>query len=140
MKKTILVVDDDANIRKTLALSLKDLGCVVEQASSVDEAREMLGKAEFDLILTDYKMEVQNGLDLIRHAKIKSSESIIVVMTAFASFENAVEVVKAGAFDYLSKPFTRAQLVHLMSKVRGIVQLKHENRALKNGKNRRSFS
>lgn len=135
----VLVVDDDGNIRRTLAMSLKELNCTVEQAGSVDEAMNRIQFRPFDLILTDFKMESQNGLDLIVKARAMRPDAIIVVMTAFASFENAVEVVKGGAFDYLPKPFTTAQLVHLLTKIREIVNLRRENQELKSNRSRRHF-
>ncbi|MGE4231770.1 MAG: sigma-54-dependent transcriptional regulator [Bacteriovoracia bacterium] len=134
-----LLVDDDGNIRRTLTLSLKDLGCLVEQAASVEEAMKKIPSDDYDLVLTDFKMEKQTGLDLIKQLKGIRPEITIVVMTAFASFENAVQVVKEGAFDYLPKPFTNAQLAHLLGKVREIVSLRKENQDLKKSKSRRNF-
>ncbi len=136
---SVLLVDDDGNIRRTLALSLKDLHCSVEQAGSVEEAMGRLRAHEFDLVLTDFKMEKQTGLELVKQAKALRPGVTVVVMTAFASFENAVEVMKEGAFDYLSKPFTNAQLSHLLSKVRELVALKRENLDLKQIRNRRNY-
>lgn len=135
----VLLVDDDGNIRRTLALSLKDLNCTVDQASSVEEAMAKVQNKPFDLILTDFKMENQNGLDLIKRARAVRPDSIIVIMTAFASYENAVEVVKEGAFDYLAKPFTTAQLSHLLIKIGEIVSLRRENFDLKRSKVRRNY-
>lgn len=113
----ILLVDDDSNIRRTLTLSLQDLGCQVIQASSVEEAIKQIRSDRFDLVLTDFKMIGETGLDLIKQAKAIRPKLDIVVMTAFASFENAVSVVKEGATDYLPKPFTNAQLIQLLNKI-----------------------
>ena len=135
----ILLVDDDSNIRRTLTLSLRDLNCVVDQAADVDEAMKRVGSREYDLVLTDFKMESQTGLDLIKQAKAVRPDLMIVVMTAFASFENAVSVIREGAFDYLPKPFTNAQLMHLLDKVRGIAALRRENQDLKRSKSRRDY-
>ncbi|MDR3605748.1 MAG: sigma-54 dependent transcriptional regulator [Oligoflexia bacterium] len=135
----ILLVDDDANIRRTLALSLRDLGSIVDQANSVEEAMTKLRTQSYDLILTDFKMERQTGLDLIRRAKELRPDQTIAVMTAFASFENAVEAVKEGAFDYLPKPFNTAQLAHLLGKVREVALLKREVQELKKTRSRRDY-
>jgi NtrC-family two-component system response regulator AlgB len=135
----ILLVDDDTNIRRTLAMSLKDLGCTADQASSVSEALTKLESRAYDLVLTDFKMDSQTGLDLIKRARQVRPEQLIVVMTAYASFENAVEVVKEGAFDYLPKPFTTPQLTHLLGKVREIITLRRENQELKRSKARREY-
>lgn len=135
----VLLVDDDGNIRRTLGLSLKDLNCLVDQAASVDEALQKAQGRSYDLVLTDFKMEKQSGLDLIRQIKTQAPDQLVVVMTAFASYENAVEVVKEGAFDYLPKPFSTAQLAHLLGKIREIVSLRRENQELKRSWARRDY-
>lgn len=127
----VLLVDDEGNIRRTLALSLKDFGCIVVQAASVKEALSHLRGQDFDLILTDFRMAEASGLDLIREAKALRPDAILVIMTAFASYENAVEVIKEGAFDYLAKPFTNLQLKQVLEKVHTVVRLKQENQDLK---------
>jgi DNA-binding NtrC family response regulator len=135
----VLLVDDDENICRTLSLSLRDLNCTVVQAHSVPEALSRARQNHFDLILTDYRMEGQSGLDLIHEIRRTDPHVIIVVMTAFASFENVVAVVREGAFDYLPKPFTTLQLSHLLQKIRVLVQLKRENSELRNAKGRRDY-
>jgi NtrC-family two-component system response regulator AlgB len=127
----VFLVDDDVNICKTLAVSLKSLGCEVTMAHSVSRAVETLRTETFDLILTDFRMGDKTGTDLIREAKKISPASLIAVMTAFASIDNAIEVTREGAFDYLPKPFTQAQLAQLLKKVSLVVSLKRENEALK---------
>jgi len=137
----VLLVDDDVNICRTLALSLKSCGCEVVQAHSVPAALERIGKGDFDMILTDFRMGEKTGTDLIREAKKSEPEALIAVMTAFASIDNAIEVTREGAFDYLAKPFTRTQLEHLLKKVRLVVSLRKENEQLKNsGKKTTLFS
>jgi DNA-binding NtrC family response regulator len=135
----VLLVDDDANIRRTLSITLKESQCSVSQAGSVEEALRLLRSQKFDWLLTDFRMEDQTGLDLIGEAKKIDPELLMVVMTAYASIENAVSVIKEGAFDYLPKPFTNAQLIHLMNKVRMILQLKKENQQLKQEKAKRNY-
>jgi DNA-binding NtrC family response regulator len=135
----VLLVDDDVNICRTLSLSLRDLHCTVVQVHSVPEALSKAEQENFDLILTDYRMEGKTGLDLIQEIRRCDPHATIVVMTAFASFENAVAVVREGAFDYLPKPFTSAQLSYLLQKVRFLVDLKNENRELKGAKARRDY-
>lgn len=128
----ILLVDDDTNIRNTLNISLKRYGHQVTCASSVREALDCLQENHFDLILTDFKMEEATGLDLILEIQRKNLDVIAVVMTAYASYENAVEVIKEGAFDYLPKPFTQNQLKYVLRKVQKVVELKRENKRLRN--------
>jgi NtrC-family two-component system response regulator AlgB len=135
----VLLVDDDTNIRRTLSLTLKENQCSVVQAGSAEEALSLLQTRKFDWVLTDLRMGDQTGLDLIQKAKIIDPELLMVVMTAYASIENAVLSIKEGAFDYLPKPFTNAQLLHLVNKVRLIVQLKRENAQLKKERAKRDF-
>lgn len=120
----VLLVDDDSNIRRTLLLSIKDMNCVVDQAASVAEAMTLIASTEYDLVLTDFKMAEQTGLDLIKKTKALRPDVPIVVMTAFASYENAVSVVKEGAFDYLPKPFTNMQLFQIIHRIREIISLR----------------
>jgi NtrC-family two-component system response regulator AlgB len=136
---SVLIADDDANIRRTLAVSLKSQGCEVAQAPSVASAVEQLKTRRFDLVLTDYRLGKQTGSDLIREARRLDPEGVIAVMTAFASIDNAIEVTREGAFDYLPKPFTQAQLEHLLSKVRRVVALRRENERLRRQGEKRNF-
>lgn len=135
----VLLVDDDRNIRRTLLLSLKDLNCAVDQASSVDEALQKISSTEYNLVLTDFKMTGQTGLDLVKKARTARPDLTIVVMTAFASYENAVFAMKEGAFDYLPKPFTNTQLSQLLHRVREIESLRLENQDLKKSKYRENY-
>jgi DNA-binding NtrC family response regulator len=135
----VLLVDDDKNIRQTLRVSLAQQGCEVEVAESAEEAKKTLQSKSFDLILTDFKMSGATGIDLVLLAKRLDSPPLTIVMTAFASFENAVTAIQAGAFDYLPKPFTNAQLIHALQKVKTVVALKQENERLKKGGQRSDF-
>lgn len=127
----ILLVDDDKNIRTTLAISLNKLGHKVQSASSVAEALEMIDVELFDLILTDFKMEEATGIDLITEIQKRKYDTLCAMMTAYASFDHAVRVIKEGAFDYLPKPFSKEQLEYLLKKVAKVVELKKENRKLR---------
>ena len=133
---SVFLVDDDVNICRTLSLALKSQSCQVTQAHSVEKALEVLETESFDLILTDFRMGEKTGADLIRAVKRTDSQTLIAVMTAFASIDNALEVTREGAFDYLPKPFTQGQLENLLTKVRMVVSLRRENEALKNSKGR----
>ncbi|MFO1518078.1 MAG: sigma-54 dependent transcriptional regulator [bacterium] len=135
----VLLVDDDNNIRRTLSVILQENQCYVAQAGSVPEALRLIREQPFDCLLTDFRMEDQTGLDLIQNAKQIQPRLLMIVMTAYASIENAVSVIKEGAFDYLPKPFTNAQLLHLLGKVRLIVRLTRENEALKQEGAKRDF-
>lgn len=139
LRLRILVVDDDKNICRALSLSLKDTKCTLSIAHSVDEAVLKFKENPVDLILTDFKMEGKTGLDLIKEAKAFQPDVLIVVMTAFASIENAIKVVREGAYDYLSKPFTNDQFIHFLYRIQNLIDLKNENSALKKPLVRRDF-
>jgi NtrC-family two-component system response regulator AlgB len=135
----VLLVDDDKNIRNTLLISLRNLGCQAESAPSAEEALRLLKLQVFDFVLTDFKMEGKTGIDLIKSIKQLHPAPVVAIMTAFASYENAVNAIKEGAFDYLPKPFSTAQLSQLLSRVRMIVELKRENDFLKKGSYRSDY-
>jgi DNA-binding NtrC family response regulator len=132
-KMRILLVDDDRNIRTTLTVTLKGWLHDVTAASGVEEAAEKLKTETFDLMLTDYKLGDRNGIELVKAAKLSKEPPITVVMTAFASFENAVNAIKEGSFDYLPKPFSNSQLEYLLQRVSVLVALKRENERLRRG-------
>jgi DNA-binding NtrC family response regulator len=139
-KLKILLVDDDRNIRTTLGVTLQGWQHDVTTSGSAGDALEKLRNDTFDLLLTDYKLAEKNGIDLIRAAKTHRDPPISVVMTAFASFENAVVAVKEGAFDYLPKPFSNSQLEVLLQRVEQFVRLKRENERLRRGARADYFS
>ena len=113
----VLLVDDEKNIRHTLTVTLKSMGHDVVAASSVEEAQRALKSTSFDFMLTDFRLDSRNGIELLRAAKQVLHPPVSAVMTAYASFENAVNAIKEGAFDYLPKPFSNAQLGHLLTRV-----------------------
>ncbi len=125
------MVDDEKNIRHTLRAMLLSWGHDVVAAASVDEAIAELRAKPFDFMLTDFKLDNRNGIDLIRESNAIAGTPISAVMTAFASFENAVNAIKEGAYDYLTKPFSNAQLEHLLKRVATLVELKREYERLR---------
>ena len=106
----VLVVDDEPDIQELLELTLVKMGLGVDKAGSVGEAREMLKGTRFDLCLTDMRLPDGDGLDLVRHIASLSRDVPVAVITAYGSAENAVAALKAGAFDYVSKPIGLEQL------------------------------
>jgi two-component system response regulator PilR (NtrC family) len=109
-RTTVLVVDDEADIRELLELTLLRMGLSVECAGTVAEALEQLKRHSFDLCLTDMRLPDGDGLDLVRHIGTNCSDLPVAVITAHGSTENAVAALKAGAFDYVSKPLSLEQL------------------------------
>ncbi len=128
---SVLVVDDDAAILRTLLLTLKNLGCRAVGESGGEAALAAVEKQAPDLLLTDMRMEGMSGVELTAAALERRPDLICVLMTAFASYENAVEAIKAGAYDYLPKPFSAGELEHLLRRVGDLVRLRRENTRLR---------
>jgi two-component system, NtrC family, response regulator PilR len=101
----ILIVDDERSLRDVLGIMLKRAGYDVSVASDGDEAIARIEKELFDLVITDLKMPKAGGLDVLKAVKEVSPDSVVLIITAFASAESAVEAMKLGAYDYLTKPF-----------------------------------
>jgi len=106
----ILVVDDDAVFREELGDLLREEHHRVELAASVPKAVEWLEREEADIVLTDLKMPRHGGLELLREVRSRWPNTLVVVVTGFASVDTALEAMKAGAFDYVRKPFRIEQL------------------------------
>ena len=128
---TVLVVDDERNIRAHLATYVKSLGHATEVAASAEEALAMLGERTFDLVLTDVRMPGLDGLALLGEIRKRAPETLVVLMTAYATVPQAVEVMRAGAYDYLVKPFSLDQIGLLLTRVLEVRDLRRENRRLR---------
>jgi two-component system response regulator PilR (NtrC family) len=101
----ILVVDDEQSLREVLSIMLKRTGYAVTSVADGEEAIELLNRDIFDLVITDLRMPKIDGLEVLRAAKSASPETVVLIITAFASADSAVEAMKQGAYDYLTKPF-----------------------------------
>jgi len=110
IRKSVLIVDDEADIRELLVLTLSRMGVDADTASTIKEAREALEARPYDLCLTDMRLPDGDGLDVLRHIAENHGNTPVAVITAFGSTENAVLALKAGAFDYLPKPIKLEQL------------------------------
>ena len=113
----VLLIDDDKNIRATLSMCLENLGCEVTSASTPEAALSSLRQQDFDLAFLDLRLGSASGLDLLPKLLGLAPELFIVVITAYATFDTAVEAVKRGAKDYIPKPFTPAQIEHVVRKL-----------------------
>jgi two-component system response regulator PilR (NtrC family) len=109
-ERQVLVVDDEPDIRELLELTLAKMGLGVVAVGSIAEAREALKGGRFDLCLTDMRLADGEGLELVRHIGGLDNDLPVAVITAHGSAENAVAALKAGAFDYVSKPVGLEQL------------------------------
>ena len=106
----VLVVDDEPDIRELLELTLTKMGLGVQAVGSIVEAKERLKAERYDLCLTDMRLGDGEGLELVRHIATSAADLPVAVITAYGSTENAVAALKAGAFDYVSKPVGLEQL------------------------------
>lgn len=112
----ILVVDDDRVIREGLQRILKAEGYVVETLNSGRQALDRLEEVDFDLIITDLKMPGMSGLEVLQAIKSEHSDLPVILITGYAAIDNAVEVMKSGASDYLAKPFGNDEIVKKIRK------------------------
>lgn len=131
MKGSILLVDDEQNILKTVSIALEASGYSVRAFLNPLQALEAMRNERFDIGLFDLKMEPVDGIGLLREARALLPEMTVVLMTAHGSIHSAVEAIKLGAYDYLQKPFEFAELQRFMEKVADHHQLRAEVRHLK---------
>ena len=110
----MLVIDDEKNIRTTLAFCLEQAGCQVTAVASADGALDALSQQAYDLAFLDVRLGQSSGLDLIPKLIADCPNLMVVIVTAYATIDSAVEAIKRGAADYLAKPFTPAQIRHLV--------------------------
>ena len=113
---SVLVVDDEKNIRQAVRVCLEAMDAEVTEAGSAPAAIEAIARSAFNVVLLDLRLGAQNGLDLIPQLLAENPNVVVIIMTAYATFETAVEAVRRGAWDYLPKPFTPAQLRHVLEK------------------------
>jgi ActR/RegA family two-component response regulator len=114
----LLVVDDDRVFREELSSLLRDDGHSVQEAPSVAKAIQELELEEFDVVFTDMKMPRKSGLDLVREVHQRWPRTMLVMITGFATVDTAVEAMKLGAFDYISKPFQMRQVQQVLDVLR----------------------
>ena len=130
-KISILIVDDEESVRDSLYNWFIEDGYRVECAENANRALLMLESDSFDIILADIKMPGMDGLEMLRRIKLLKSDSIVIVMTAFATVDTAVQALKDGAFDYVTKPFDPDDLSHLIRNATRQISLAEENETLK---------
>jgi len=128
----VLVVDDEQSMRELLGIMLRQVGYDVTQADGGEAAIQTLKSADaFDLVITDLRMRKVDGLAVLRAAKEHSPHTVVLVVTAFASTETAVEAMKLGAYDYVTKPFKLDELKLTIANALERKRLQDENRELK---------
>jgi len=128
---SILVVDDEPPQLELIGGFLKKQGFEVALAESGERALQRFRQESFDLVLTDQRMPNLSGLDLVKAVRAVNPETAVIIMTAYGSIETAVDAIKAGATDYLTKPLNLDELLHRIEKVREHQRLLSENRDLR---------
>jgi DNA-binding NtrC family response regulator len=130
-KPAVLLVEDEAKMRRLLELQLSDEGFVARTAPDAETGLQMLTKQPYDLVVSDFKLPGMSGLDFLHAAKRIDANIPIIIMTAYGTVESAVEAMKAGASDYVLKPFSLAELVLVIRKELDATHLREENRSLR---------
>jgi two-component system, NtrC family, response regulator AlgB len=136
----LLVVDNEKNIRGHLATFLAGRGYEVRTADSGQQALALIsGEDGFDLVLTDYRMAEMNGDELQKHIKDRDPKVLVILMTAYATVEGAVAAMKAGAYDYIAKPFSLDHLEHAVERALETRRLRSEVHGLRHTLDERPF-
>jgi two-component system response regulator PilR (NtrC family) len=131
MKSRILVVDDEESIREFLEIMLKKEGYEVTLAEDGQKAKDLLAKKTFDMVISDLQMPNVTGLELLRYVKETTPDLVFMMITAFGTTETAVEAMKIGAYDYITKPFKIDEVrLNIQNALRS-QNLEVENRSLK---------
>jgi len=120
MKTNVLVVDDDYHMRVALKESLAKAGYAVTFAENGSKALDEIRGRIFDLVITDVKMPHMNGIDLLKHIKEGQPFLPVILMTAYGTVQDAVTVIKEGAFDYVQKPFNAEALYSVVKRALGV--------------------
>jgi DNA-binding NtrC family response regulator len=128
---TILIVEDEAKMRRLLELNLGEDGFSTLSAGDAESGLKLLRENTVDLVVTDLKLPGMNGLEFLQAIKRQSAALPVVVMTAFGSVETAVEAMKAGASDYVLKPFSLGEMRMVIRKELDVHKLREENRSLR---------
>jgi NtrC-family two-component system response regulator AlgB len=127
----ILIVDDELNIRKTLRIALEAMKHAVDESASIPEALRQFERAHFDVAFVDLKLGQESGFNLLEALGSRYPRLAVVIVTAFASIENAVDAMRRGAFDYLPKPFTPVQIRALLERIERVRSLENRLAGLK---------
>src|SRR5499426_3098455 len=131
MPARILLVEDELNMARTLAKNLERAGYDVEHAPHGEAALARLGSVTFDVVLTDLKMPVMDGMELLRAMHERGIGAAAVVLTGYGTIESAVEAMKLGAADYLIKDARPQEILHTIDRTLKLQALERENARLR---------
>ena len=129
--RTVLVIDDDESLRRVTEYRLQEDGYAVLTAADGQAGLDLFQSSPVSLVLTDVRMPKMEGIDLLSRLKAMQPDLPVIVMTAHGTIASAVEAMKLGAVDYLTKPFSREQLQTSIQKALQLAELKIENRQLR---------
>jgi two-component system NtrC family response regulator len=130
--EAILIVDDEKNYPPILSAVLEEEGFETFTANSGHEALETLENNDVDLVLTDMKMPLMSGMELLKHIKAKAPDLPVIMMTAHGSVDKAVEAMQKGAYSYILKPFDNERMIIYVNKAIAMYKVVKENRQLRN--------
>ena len=127
----VLVVDDEPVVRQILASAVARAGYSIDQAATAAEAASKLARGDVDVALCDIKLPDGSGIDLVRNCRSSGIETAFLMVTAFASMETAIEALRAGATDYITKPVHNEEILHRLAQIEAVGGLRAENTALR---------
>lgn len=130
--KRVLIIDDEMNMRHMLQIMLNKAGYVADTAADGFEGLEKMGEADFDFILCDLKMPKMDGMTLLRQSREEHPDKTFIMMSAYGNIDDALEAMKIGAYDYISKPFKTDEVLLTLKKAEEREGLKAENISLQN--------
>jgi len=130
--KTVLIIEDEANMRHMLSMLLKKAGYTVKEANDGRQGVDAVQDEAFDFILCDIKMPRMDGMEFLKSAAEKVKDSAVIMMSAYGTMDTAIEAMKLGAYDYISKPFKTDEVLLTLKKAEERERLKMENLSLRN--------
>ncbi len=131
MKLSILIVDDDKLVNEFIGETLQRTRHDITTAFSGEEAMTLLEQKNYDIVLTDIKMHKISGMDLLRHLRATSPDTVVLMITAYGKVKNAVEAMKMGAFDYMIKPASPDEIELAINRAHEVIALRSENKRLR---------
>ncbi len=131
MTPKILIIDDDTSLRRVLEYNLQEAGYRVLSAASGEEGLRLFAEEAPELVITDMKMPGMDGMQVLKCIKANSPDTLVIIITAFGTVDIAVEAMKVGAYDYITKPFNRDELRMTVAKALQFTGLTAENKRLK---------
>ncbi len=131
IERRLLIIDDEANMRHMLSTVLKKAGYQVETAADGAKGLEMIQQSPYDFILCDIKMPIMDGMEFLKMSRDRLGAATVIMMSAYGSIDTAIDAMKSGAYDYISKPFKTDEVYLTLKKAEERERLKAENRLLK---------